>query len=158
MRWGILLVNIPGNLVEISISCFILLANIHARTWQSSFTANAVEYWILRSGNDYLLNFQHLWKNCSNVNFYKANEMHCLSITFYHGSFAYKYVVGYQFKICSYWKQEAGISIFASHWVQYQRELGLWITGRILWHSMSYSFSFLALINCLIGFVHSPNP
>jgi hypothetical protein len=44
MRRGILLVNIPGNLVEISISCFILLANIHARTWQSSFTANAVEY------------------------------------------------------------------------------------------------------------------
>lgn len=73
-----------------------------------------MEYWILRSGNDYLLNSQHLWKNCSNVNFYKVNEMHCLSITFYHGSFAFKYVVGYQFKICSYWKQEAGICIFAS--------------------------------------------
>jgi hypothetical protein len=31
-------------------------------------------------------------------------------------------VVGYQFKIRSYWKQEAGISIFSLfHWVQYQR-------------------------------------
>ncbi len=48
--------------------------------------------------------------------------MHCLSITFYHGSFAHKYVVGYQFKIFQLLEARSrDFHLCLFHWVQYQR-------------------------------------